>query len=158
MTSPQAPVGPLWPKAFDGHLTKPPGRWPRGSPEEAPKVTVETLLAMANTNTLAFGPTVETQLMAAHEQCLLWPALKYCSYFLRCESKSTLNARASWYGKTDAIVTVPITVYTSAEEVLEWRGRWRGGLILQERREAETYHLSSIHRQYRTMNWNKLRA
>jgi len=77
--------------------------------------------------------------LAAHEQWLLiiWPTTKHwsCSWeaiccvvnmlrrccFLHC--KSTLHALPknedacwNWYGKTDAIVTVFITVYSSAEE------------------------------------------
>lgn len=61
----QAQVGPLfWTKVFVEPKT--PGRGPEETPirpNQAPKVTVETWLALARTCMLTFGQTVETRLL-----------------------------------------------------------------------------------------------
>ncbi len=71
ITTPLAPVGPLWPKVFVGPKN------PAVGPEEAPtrhdqalEVTVETRLSLARTSMPAFGPTVETRLLRFRGGCL----------------------------------------------------------------------------------------
>ncbi len=76
ITTPLAPVGPLWPKVFVGP-TKP-GRWPRGSTDEAqssPESDSGNATALACTGT-AFGPAVETRLERTkegkHQDQMVW--------------------------------------------------------------------------------------